>query len=425
MPIEVEPEDWKILRSTDIRVLGTPMFENRDLRIFGTPDGIDAAGGALIPIEIKSHKDVQRTDELELAFYWLLLQPQRRRRVPPRGLLILRRDDGAEEVEVPLREHRFDEVRRLLREIREARRRGVEPRICGCNVCSKVRRDEVTAAARSRADLTLIRGIGWAYAPALEQLGIRTWRDLMHCDPVQIIGGMRERGYSISNWHIDGWKHHAASYATGAPVVFGAGGPLPEAFIALDLEYIPEGLLWLIGLSVQKPGRCEHRFMWADRPRDVKANLAELATVLRAHESLPVLTWSGDSADVPVLRSAAERYKMPEVMAPIEGRHLDLYDYVGRNLRLPIPRFGLKDVGAYFGVPRISNVSDGLEALYLYEQYARAKGRRKALLREQLIAYNRDDLDTLVEVAGRIRDLSSAQRGSSEPTMVVPAPPPN
>jgi len=50
VPIEVEPADWKALRSTDIRILDTPMFENRDLKNFGTPDGIEAAGGALLDI---------------------------------------------------------------------------------------------------------------------------------------------------------------------------------------------------------------------------------------------------------------------------------------------------------------------------------------------------------------------------------------
>jgi hypothetical protein len=43
-----------------------PMFENKRLHIYGRPDGIDAANGALIPLEIKSHKDVKPTDEWSL-----------------------------------------------------------------------------------------------------------------------------------------------------------------------------------------------------------------------------------------------------------------------------------------------------------------------------------------------------------------------
>jgi CRISPR/Cas system-associated exonuclease Cas4 (RecB family) len=124
-PIMIAPEELPSVLTSDKKLLATPTFENRRLHIYGRPDGVDAADGALIPIEIKSHKDVQRTDELELAFYWLVLEPSRTRKTEPRGLLFLRRDGAFEEVEAPIPAHRFDEVRRLLGEIRAARRDGV------------------------------------------------------------------------------------------------------------------------------------------------------------------------------------------------------------------------------------------------------------------------------------------------------------
>src|SRR6266699_2322435 len=94
------------------------------------PDRIDVASGALLPIEVKSHKDIQRIDELELAFYWMLLEPYRTRTdVSPVGRLILRRGGHAELVQVPIRPHRFEEVLRLVEQVRRARRQGVRPRI--------------------------------------------------------------------------------------------------------------------------------------------------------------------------------------------------------------------------------------------------------------------------------------------------------
>ncbi len=95
------------------------------------------ADGALEPIEVKSHKQLQRTDELELAFYWLLLEPLRRREVEqPCGHVILRRDGAPNSVEVEITPRRLREVRRLIKEVRQAREQGVRMRACGCRICS-------------------------------------------------------------------------------------------------------------------------------------------------------------------------------------------------------------------------------------------------------------------------------------------------
>jgi len=45
---------------------GCPRSTATDLNILGRPDGVRTSTGALPPIEIKSHRDVSKTDELEL-----------------------------------------------------------------------------------------------------------------------------------------------------------------------------------------------------------------------------------------------------------------------------------------------------------------------------------------------------------------------
>lgn len=416
-PIMIAPEELPSVLTSDKKLLATPTFENRRLHIYGRPDGVDAADGALIPIEIKSHKDVQRTDELELAFYWLVLEPSRTRKTEPRGLLFLRRDGDFEEVEVPIPAHRFDEVRRLLGEIRTARRDGVRPRICGCHVCSVVKRDEVLEAVRQREDLTMIHGIGRVYGPALEAMGIVTWRDLMSSDSRRVLVGLkRKKRFFLSARQIEYWKRHARSYASVGPVAFGDGPVLPTSYIALDLEYTPPHI-WLIGVAIVDGERRKFRSLWADGPAALKRNIQELNSILQAHPALSILTWGGDGADLPNLVSAIHRL-LPEptrqgggwiepnpLVAPLRDRHLDLYQYVWHRLRLPIPELGLKEVAHYFGVPRVSNIIDGLDAQMKYEEYRHAKGKQKKAIRQGLIAYNRDDLEALIEVADRVREL--------------------
>src|SRR5713101_4029538 len=84
-PIDVP----KVFAQESTRLFDPPLLFNAKLGIFGKLDAIDTAQGALIPVEIKSHKTAQRSDELELAFYWMLLDPYRTKKVSPRGCLIL------------------------------------------------------------------------------------------------------------------------------------------------------------------------------------------------------------------------------------------------------------------------------------------------------------------------------------------------
>ena len=96
--VEELPEevDFETALTQEHRLLDVPMLENDKFKIFGRPDGIDTQNGAMLPVEIKSHKDVHPYDKLELAFYWLLLEPYRTAPGLPWGILFLRRDEQIE-----------------------------------------------------------------------------------------------------------------------------------------------------------------------------------------------------------------------------------------------------------------------------------------------------------------------------------------
>jgi hypothetical protein len=66
---------------------------------------------------------------LDVAFYWLLLEPHRTRPAPPAGVLILRRDGKPTRVDTPLTSKLLDEARQIVSEIRTARKKGVTPRV--------------------------------------------------------------------------------------------------------------------------------------------------------------------------------------------------------------------------------------------------------------------------------------------------------
>jgi CRISPR/Cas system-associated exonuclease Cas4 (RecB family) len=232
-PIVVDVEDLPSLFAAEDRTVylsAMSPLENEKLGLRGLPDGVQTAGGALVPIEMKSHRDVMATDRLELAFYWLLLEPYRTRSCEPRGVVILRRNGAPVEVEVPLMPRHFDEVERMVAEVRRARRYGVESRICSCTVCAGPKREEVLGRAHRGRDLTLLWGVGPAAAAAMEALGVTSYADLVDCDQVELLAGLRASKRSVSAAMVRGWCHHAQSYSRSEAVLFGSP-PTPSQLV--------------------------------------------------------------------------------------------------------------------------------------------------------------------------------------------------
>jgi predicted RecB family nuclease len=409
IPIQLPEEGLPGLFDEELTLLGTPGFENFELCIRGRPDGIATARGALLPIEIKSHKDVQRTDELELAFYWLLLEAYRTREADPSGYLVLRRNGDYEQVETQISRERLKQVRNLIFDVRKARTNGVRPRVCGCRVCSSVRGDEVARVTERNKDLTLLFGIGPAFASTLEKAGIASWEALLDCDSAKIVQTLRRRNKFVSVAQVDRWKHHAESWRCRRPVFFGEEACVEAPFIALDLEYLSfqGGLIWLVGACLVEGEETEYLQEWADTRAEERRALRELDRVVAANPEMPIVTWSGTGADLPRLDCACQGLDLPHLERALRERHVDLFGWTRRSVRLPRARLDLKQVATYLGVPRLSPIRDGMEAELLYDRYrlSRDEGDRFRL-RQSLCDYNRDDLDALVGTAQRLSELS-------------------
>lgn len=403
---EVDVPDVEELFAQEVRVLQSQRYENAALQIRGVPDGIDTGQGALVPIEIKAHKVVQKTDRLELGFYWLLLAPYRTREIAPRGVLLLRGADGEPptEVDVELSPALLNEVEGLIVEVRRTKKATeILPQICDCPYC-RTHQDEIEANT-PRSDLTRIWGIQRTYARHLQSIGIVNLEQLKVCDPEAVAASMKARKWGVSKRTVESWMRHAESYEREGPVVFEAI-EIPRSYIALDLEYLPNHV-WLIGGSVVDGDDRSDFAWWSDSPEDEGANLDRLRTLVEMHPDKPLLTWAGLSADLPQLRLALGRCGGDDGFL---GAHVDLYQVACRSIRLPLAGLGLKDVAQYFGLTRASDVGSGMEAQFMYQQYLGAKPRQKKELRTELLAYNKDDIDTLIETAELMRSLYEPAR---------------
>jgi predicted RecB family nuclease len=406
----------------------TAIMENPKRQLYGLPDAVDPEGGVVLPIEFKSHKRASRSDELELAFYWWLLEPWRTvRRAEPRGRLVLRQPDGSSEVvDVPIPAFRFDQLKDYVRLIRRGRRYRVRPRICSCRICRTLLRAEVLAATRQAHDVTLINGIDRARTAHLATLGIETWDDLLAADPSMIRKHLVARRDHVSIDKVLRWRYHARSYRDDRAVTFGQPPTLGQKFIALDLEYeIISRRIWLAGIAIVDGDDVEPRVIWAAAPEDERQALIDLADLVARHPDTNIVTWGGIRADMPVLRAAAQRHGLQQSLDPVFTRHLDLYALADRSVRFPIPELGLKEISSYLELQRASVITDGFDAVKLYGQMMyEPDPRRKAALRARLTDYCAEDVDGLVQIARRFErgfsDPEPPDTPAEEPTSVGP-----
>jgi predicted RecB family nuclease len=404
MPPSGEPE----LFTQDHILLEVRTIRSPRLRLVGRPDGLVTAAGALQPIEIKSHRLLQHSDRIELAFYWLLLGHLRTgQTASPVGWVFLRQRDGSHAREmVELSPELLAETQDLIRDVRCARRHGVDPVWCGCSVCRGVRRREVTEAVHEQRDLSSVSGVGPVRRDALLATGYANWDDLLTEDAQDIACALNRPLVRslVSVSEVRRWQAHARALAANQalPTEDAVPFPVPDEYIAFDAEYTADNV-WLLGVRVVRPqgGLCF--CVWASPEGEAQA-LSELTALLSRFPGLPVVTWNGNNADLPALRKAAARAGDSRILDLFAGRHIDLYLWTRQNLMLPIPGLRLKEVSEHFGIVQESAVTSGLAAQMLWHRYQRTGNQE---IKAELVNYNLGDLGSLVRTAECLRSCAA------------------
>lgn len=260
----------------------------------------------------------------------------------------------------------------------------------------------------------LLFEMGRGRAAAFEEIGIRKRDDLDTCDVQSVAANLRAIGTRISPTQIEQMRFHAQSYREERAILFASPPEIGDSFFALDLEYdLFKPRIWLMGLYVVTKGEHEHLALWADDAPEERSNLERLAELLDEHPELPVITWGGASADLPQLKGACTRLDVDHLTEELDARHIDVFAHARRGLRLPIPELGLGEVAAFFGAKKNSAVRNGREAQALYSRYlTRYSPRVRGIIKNELITYNRDDLDALLATVRAVQGLPVESVGS-------------
>ncbi len=114
--------------------------------------------------------------------------------------------------------------------------------------------------------------------------------------------------------------------------------------------------IWLAGVAIVENTEVEHHLIWAMTEDEQRAALVKLVRLLQEHAGLPLVTWAGDSADLPVLRTALALAGLTGLLDNVVASHIDLYQHARRSRRWPIPELGLKQLCELLEIARTSSV---------------------------------------------------------------------
>lgn len=390
-------------------VLHTPMlFRNHELGIQGIPDLINAGKGKLYPVEIKMHKNITESDELELAFYWKLLEPYRKGNPKAKGYLIL---GTGEMVEVNISKDHLFEICWLADEVRNIKTNGTEPTLSPeCKLCTLI--EDCKRNVSQRGGLSLIHGIAYIRECQLKSMGITNITDLMKVDSAEL----HKKWYATFGntpgiSEIGKMQLHALSLVERKPVFFGESESfrcLNHPLIIVDLEYAPESYIWLVGLCIVDKQRKKVEQYFAERftSAEEKRIIEELLAILKSNPKHVVITY-GASADMPQLEKAWRRHGFSaNEWSDLKKRHVDLHTFVLHNFRFPLSSYSLKDVEGFLGFQRKKERIYGLIALDMYTRYLREKKEpQKLAIKQELLEYNREDLEATAFVAKQLKPL--------------------
>ena len=442
-----EPTDVTIkdaMRQRLPAVVKKPWLEHsraqiKGVRLVGEPDVVrlQKKRGRLVPsiIDIKSHKKLQFTDQIQVTVYSFILSKMLATKRMPKSYIRLLRE--GEEIEKP------EDLDKYLCEV------DVESRFIELeNLVNDIVQHFEDPNLISIRDVNCI---GPKAQEILKAEGILTLKELARVDDWLLLRRLKKKYLSRGQlkglattfaalYKFEGkdniirrWKFGAKALLRNQIVIFNRR-PMParKEGVYFDLEYDPVGQfqkqsgkntkrIWLASLLISKGARRElHQFFAASSGEEGRL-LQSILPYLCSENSL-IYTYSGTSADFPMLKDALGRHGLDtSVVRDIkENRHVDLLLFLRDTISLPltpgnsIPKqcYGLKNVEKFFSIPRKLEM-DGSEALMMYQQVLEAKSskNRKAEvhIKKTLMAYGAEDVENLL---GLKRKLSKVMRNN-------------
>lgn len=218
----------------------------------------------------------------------------------------------------------------------------------------------------------------------------------------------------------------ARALAEGRPIILKPPAiPAHPNYVMFDLEGLPPQLdelekIYLWGLQVFGEDPSEFRAATAGfGPRGDRdgweAFLAEAAAIFARHGDIPFVHWA--SYEKTKINLYLDRYGDRDgVAARVKRNLLDLLPITYESVALPLSSYSLKEVERLAGYERQLEESGGAWSMARYiEATETADEALRASIMDEILAYNREDLEATWAVMGWLRGLGRTVVESARP----------
>ena len=183
--------------------------------------------------------------------------------------------------------------------------------------------------------------------------------------------------------------------------------PAKSTRVFLDVEGIPDrDFYYLVGVVVENDGECSAHSFWADDEKGEETIWVKLLDIFR-HEGDYTIFHYG-AYEKAYIKKMLRKY--PSVGTPFLGT-LDsaLFNVLGAirtSVYFPAYSNGLKDIASFLGVTWTGRVTSGIDCIAARMRWEESRG---SVIKEEIVAYNRQDCLALRRVANLILSLGTAE----------------
>jgi predicted RecB family nuclease len=355
-------------------------------------DGPSKLGGHYyVPILYNHGDKAGRRQKLLLAALGLMLGRVQGLR-PITGLVA--RGPEARLGKVRLDAKLYKKAEQVLNEVKQLQAEGEPPRLVlngHCQMCEF--RRQCREQAVKEDSLSLLRGLGEKAIRGYERKGILTLAQL-----AQTFRPRRRNKRAARQTK----RHHALqamairdkrAYVFGTPEL-----PNSRVTIYLDMEGLPdEGLVYLIGMTVDHGGTEVQHSFWADNKGQEQQMFEQFLAEMGRYENFVVVSYGEYE------RSFLKRMKKTvggaDQVDRILGAWVNLLSVVYTHLYFPCHSNGLKDVAACLGCSWSEADASGLQSIAWRKWWEAGLAEWKA----RLVRYNLEDCAALKKVTAFVR----------------------
>jgi predicted RecB family nuclease len=366
-----------------------------------------APGGACAPVLFSPHERIAADDRLRLAFGSSLLA-----RVlgtqPETGRIVHGPQFRPTRVSLPTLS---GAARAAVDQIRAIRESNTPPPLLLNRHCPECEfRQSCRAAAVAKDDLSLLRGLSPKEIAGLQGRGVFTVTQYAHTfRPGRMKGGPAGKGLK--------YDHSLQALAVRDSTVYVAQRPTSsdaKARLYLDVEGLPDqDCYYLIGLTVEDGGTRRQLAFWADDKADEAAIWAAFLAAVGPIEDFVVFHYGSYESHF-LDRMEARHGGDPGLVARLKSRSVNVLSLLYGRVYFPVHSNDLKSVAGCLGFRWSAAGASGLQAVVWRHGWA-ATGDEA--IKQQLIAYNREDRSALAQVVDFLSSIGSESRRADDATV--------